>query len=260
MRSALYEGTIVHHRHTPVEHRFTRRLVLPLVDLDEIDECVGLHPLWSVEKKNIVSFWRRDYLPGSAGPLKAAVHDLVEERLGWRPAGPVSMLAHPRTWGWLFNPIALYYCYDAAGDEVEALVAEVTNTPWHERHVYVVARPGSHRFAKELHVSPFFDMDMDYELTYEAPGPGLSLSMRVARGDDVLFDAGMRLQRREASRLALGRLIWGAPFSTMRVSGAIYREALSLWWAGTPFVPHPRRRVMPPGSWRSQLPERPSAL
>jgi DUF1365 family protein len=245
MKSALYEGTIVHHRRAPVDHRFSYRLALPLVDLDELDQLCRLHPLWSVERRNIVSFWRRDYLSDRAGPLKDAVHDLVEEQLGRRPDGRVAMLAHPRTWGWLFNPITLYYCFDEAGARVEALVAEVTNTPWHERHVYVVGGAGRHRFPKEMHVSPFFGMDMDYELTYGEPGDRLSLSMRAVRGNDTLFDSGLRLERREADRRALGGLVWGAPFPTMRVSGAIYRQALALWRAGAPFVPHPRPRHRP---------------
>ncbi|MHB1497236.1 MAG: DUF1365 domain-containing protein [Acidimicrobiales bacterium] len=257
MKSAIYEGTIVHHRRTPVNHRFSYRIALPLVDLDEIDQLFGLHPLWSVEQHNVVSFWRRDYLPGTTGPLRDAVHDLVQERLGRRLTGPVAMLAHPRTWGWLFNPIALYYCFDVSAQRVEALVAEVTNTPWHERHVYVVGGPGRHGFPKELHVSPFFGMDMDYELTYGEPGDRLSLSMRTVKGNETLFDAGMRLERHEADRHALGQLVWGHLFTTMRVSGAIYREALALWRAGAPFVPHPRhssetprfrRTVAPPGT------------
>ncbi len=254
MKSALYEGTIVHHRLTPVQHRFSYRIALPLVDLDEVEELAGLHPLWSVERHNVVSFWRRDYLPGRTGPLRDVVHDLVAEHLGHRPSGPVAMLAHPRTWGWLFNPIALYYCFDAKADRVEALVAEVTNTPWHERHVYVVGEPGRHRLPKELHVSPFFGMDMDYELTYGEPGDRLSLSMRIVGGNETLFDASLRLQRREADPHSLGRLVWGHPFTTMRVSGAIYREALALWRKGVPFVAHPRRRSNPPRLRRAVSP------
>jgi DUF1365 family protein len=245
MRSALYEGTLVHHRRTPVDHRFTYRIALPLIDLDELEPLFALHPLWSVGRHNVISFWRRDYLPGTSGALGDAVHDLVEERVGHRPSGPVAVLAHPRTWGWLFNPITLYYCFDVTAVRVEALVAEVTNTPWHERHVYVVGAPGRHRFPKELHVSPFFGMDMDYELTYGEPGDRLSLSMRAMRGNEAVFDAALALERREADRRALGRLLWSRPFTTMRVSGAIYREAAALWRAGAPFVPHPRRTARP---------------
>jgi uncharacterized protein len=241
MRSAVYEGTVVHHRHTPVDHRFSYRVALPFVDLDELDLFFRLHPLWSVERPNAVSFRRRDYLPDRPGSLATAVRDLVDEHFGYRPTGPVAMLAHPRTWGWLFNPIALYYCFDPEGAHVEGLVAEVTNTPWHERHVYVVGEPGRHRFAKELHVSPFFGMDMDYELAYGEPGDRLSLSMRTTRGDERLFDAGLRLERHDADRASLGRLVWHPRLTTMGVSAGIYRQALSLWRTGAPVVSHPLR-------------------
>lgn len=254
MRSALYEGLVTHHRRSPVNHRFSYQITLPLVDLDELDVLIQLHPLCSVERHNFVSFWRRDYLPHRPGPLAEAVRDLAEERLGVRPSGPVAMLAHLRTWGWLFNPITLYYCFDRASGRVVALVAEVTNTPWHERHVYVVGEPGRHRFDKELHVSPFFGMDMDYELQYCEPGDRLSLSMQATHGGEVTFRAHLRLRRHELDRRALSRLVWGRPFSTIRVSTGIYRQALALWRAGAPFVPHPRDSSAPHRSRRAAEP------
>lgn len=251
-RSAVYEGTLSHHRRTPVEHSFRYRVAMPYVDLDELHDLCGLHPLWSAERSNVVSFQRRDFLPRWPGSLADAVRDLVEERLGWRPAGPVAMLAHPRTWGWLFNPIALYYCLDQASSRVQALVAEVTNTPWHERHVYVVGEPGRHRIAKQLHVSPFFDMDMEYELTYGEPGDRLSVAMRAVRGEQVLFDAALRLERRDADRTSLGRLAWHPSLGPVGGSAAIYRQAFALWRAGAPFVPHPRRSAAAVPGWSDE--------
>ena len=114
-------------------------------------------------------------------------------------SGPVAMLAHPRTWGWLFNPVTLYYCFDPTGTGVEALVAEVTNTPWHERHAYVVGGPGTHHFDKALHVSPFFGMDLHYELSYRAPGQHLPLRISTVR------DGSYRLRRRPAPRSKRGQ-------------------------------------------------------
>ena len=267
MRSAIYEGIVIHNRRDPVEHRFQYRVVLPLVDLDEIDELCRLHPLWSNGHSNVVSYRRRDYLGGGPMPLAQAVRDTVEDRLGARPTGPVAMLAHPRTWGWLFNPIALYYCFDPTGTRVEALVAEVTNTPWHERHAYVVGRPGTHQFDKAMHVSPFFGMDLRYELCYRAPGSSLPLRISTIRDGDTVFDAVMHLERREASRRELGRIVYSYPFMTMRVSAAIYRQAYALRRAGVPFVAHPgcqqRQTLGPsgaPGSTRSSVVEEASVI
>jgi len=242
MKSAIYEGTVIHHRRGPIDHRFRYRIALPLVDLDEIDELCNLHPLWSHGRPNVVSYRRVDYLGQMTRPLTDAVRDTVENRLGTRPSGSISMLAHPRTWGWLFNPIALYYCFDPTGTSVVALVAEVTNTPWHERHAYVVGPPGSHRFDKVMHVSPFFGMDLRYDLSYTSPGQHLSLRIASMRRENTVFDAGLQLERREATRRELGRLIFTHPFMTMKVSAAIYRQAFALWRAGAPFVPHPHHQ------------------
>ncbi len=242
MKSAIYEGIVVHHRRHPIDHRFAYRLAMPFVYLDEMEELCSLHPLWSNGRTNVVSYRRADYLGSSTMPLTQAVRELVEDRLGTMPSGPVAMLAHPRTWGWLFNPVALYYCFDATGTRVEALVAEVTNTPWHERHAYVVGGPGTHNFDKALHVSPFFGMDLQYELSYSAPGPHLPVRISTVRAGSCVFDAVLHLERREASRRELGRLVFSHPLMTMRVSAAIYRQAFALRRAGAPVVAHPHRQ------------------
>ncbi len=241
MKSALYEGIITHHRREPVEHRFSYRIALPLLHLDEVEEVCAMHPLWSNGHPNIVSFRSRDYLGDGSEQLQATARGLAQETLGISPEGPVALLAHPRTIGWLFNPISLFYCYNSSGTDVEALVCEVTNTPWHERHIYAVGGPGTHRFGKAMHVSPFLGMDMEYELEYEPPGTNLSVTMRNVRGNEVLFSAAMRLKRTELDRAALGKLIFSYPFTTMRVSAGIYRQAFALWRAGATFVPHPRK-------------------
>lgn len=242
MNSSLYEGTLRHDRRSPRRHVFRQRVAMPLLDLDEIDELVDHHPLWSAERPNAVSFRRADFLGDPAAPLHAAVRDLVEERTGRRPTGPIRLLAHLRTWGWLFNPIAIYLCMDAVGEEIEALVLDVTNTPWHEHHTYVIAGgEGEHRFPKELHVSPFFGMGYDYRLRLNRPGERLVVSLALLDGDAVTFEATLALQRRAISRKALGRLLWRYPLLTARVSTGIYAQALRLRAKGVPVHAHPDR-------------------
>lgn len=241
MRSAIYEGTVTHRRHTPVAHAFKYRLALPLLDVDEIADVCRLHPLWSFERTGLVSYRRADYLGSGSRGLADTVRDLVQERTGRRPPGPVCVLAHLRTWGWLFNPIALYFCFDGAGGKVQALVAEVTNTPWHERHAYVVGPPGEHELQKALHVSPFFPMDQRYRLAYTAPTDRLTVNMTNVENEIRAFDATLHLRRSEISRRSMSRMIWANGPMTMKVSAAIYRQALTLWRAGAPFVAHPIR-------------------
>jgi DUF1365 family protein len=188
-----------------------------------------------------VTFRRPDYLGDPSVPLDVAVRDLVEARTGVRPAGPVTMLSQLRTWGWLFNPITTYYCLDATGSAVETVVVEVTNTPWHERTAYVLPGPGTHRVAKGMHVSPFLPMGLTHRFTIGEPGRHLTLAVDDFDGPDLVFGASMSLHRSPAGRRAQGRLLWRFPLMTLRVSFAIYRQALALKRKGVPFHRHPDR-------------------
>ena len=239
LRSGVYEGLVVHHRYVPVEHRFTYRIALVLLDLSEIDAVCRLHPLWSNERRNAVTFKRADYLGDPDVPLDTAVRDLVEGATGDRPEGPISVLSQLRTWGWLFNPITTYYCYDATGTAVTSIVVEVTNTPWHERTAYVLDGTGTHRVAKGMHVSPFLPMGLTHRFSLGTPGDRLTLAVDDFDGDDLVFAASMTLTRRPAGRAAQGRLLWRFPLMTVRVSLGIYRQALALKRKGVPFHRHP---------------------
>ncbi|HVM65678.1 MAG TPA: DUF1365 domain-containing protein [Acidimicrobiales bacterium] len=242
MNSAVFEGTIRHRRSGPRSHQFTYRVAMPYLDLDELDQVCALHPLWSLERPNGASLRRADFLGDTAVPLATAVRDLVESRTGTRPGGPVRLLAHVRTWGWLFNPIAVYFCFDEPGGRVVSLVLDVTNTPWHEHHAYVVSGgEGEHWLPKELHVSPFFGMDQLYRLRVVGPGDALLVSLASLERGRTVFDASLALRRRELSRAALGRVLWRYPALTHRVSAGIYWQAVRLWAKGTPVHPHPPR-------------------
>lgn len=240
MRSAVYEGTLWHRRHGEPGHAFRRAVALPWLDLDELPAVAACHPLWSVERRNVVSHRRADFLGDPAVPLAEAVRGLVEQRTGRRPPGPVTVLANLRTWGWLFNPITIYAC----GAPAEALVLEVTNTPWHERHTYVLdGGAGEHRFAKELHVSPFLPMDLTYRLRLREPGSHLSLQLACLDGERPVFEAALAGRRLEIDRASLGRVLWRHPLGTHRVSAGIYRQAAALRRKGATFHPHPGKRV-----------------
>ncbi len=244
--SALYDGVVTHHRlATPatgqVAHSFRRRVTMVYLVLDELTELVASQPFWSATRWSPIRFRRRDYLGDPATPLDDAVRDVVAEHLGTRPRGPVVLLGQLRTWGWLFNPLTLYYCYDDDTTRVEAVVLEVTSTPWHERHVYVVDGRDHHaRFAKEMHVSPFLGMDHEYEMHWTTPDATLAVHLGNRQGDTRLFDANLLLTRRAATHDELARAVWRRPLRTYAVSAGIYREALTLWRKGAPFH---RRRV-----------------
>jgi DUF1365 family protein len=243
MESALYEGVLRHRRFAPVRHDFEYRVTLAWLDLSELDEVFRGRWLWSTARPAAAWLRRADYLGDAAVPLDQAVRDRVERELGMRPAGPIRLLTQLRTFGHGFNPVSFYYCYDAGGRVVEALVAEITNTPWGERHAYVMRRPGAgkmrFRFEKSFHVSPFMPMDQRYDWRFSEPGPRLAVHMANLSAQARVFDATLRLRRREISTMSLAATLARYPFASLRVLAAIYWQAARLWIKGVPFHSHP---------------------
>ena len=247
MLSALYDGRVQHARVGPPAHAFGYRVRFAWLDLDELPELFARRGLagW----RRLVRFRREDYLGPSEHPLREAVLERVEAELGRRPDGPVRLLTQLRVLGYVFNPVSFYYCFDAAG-ALSAVVAEITNTPWGERHAYVLdaagAREGDElvwRFPKRFHVSPFFGMAQEYEWRFGVPGESLSISMTNREGGERVFSAGLACRRRPLpTRGPAGPLLRAAPLS-LRVHAAIYWQALRLWWKRAPFHVHPKKRA-----------------
>ena len=241
LRSARYEGTVVHHRAAPT-HRFAYAFAAPLVDLAEVAEVAALQPFGGSGRLAPVRFHRADYLGDDAVPLDVAVRDEVARATGTRPVGPIALLAQWRTLGWCFNPISCYFCFDETGRDVEWLVAEVTNTPWRERHAYVLGPPGTHTVSKQLHVSPMLPMGLSYEITYTAPADRLRLKIDVLDAGRQVLHADLSLRRTALTRGALARAWWRQPAMPARISAGIYAQAARLKLKGAPTHGHPGTR------------------
>jgi DUF1365 family protein len=255
MHSALYTGWVSHRRRAPREHAFRYPLFMVLLDLAELPTVFRGRWLWGVERRSLASFRRADHLAAQPGdearPLETCVRELVEQQCGRRPDGPIRLLTHLRYFGYGFNPVSFYYCFDAADAEVVAIVAEVNNTPWGERQCYVLdaaqggaGAPGaagvrSWHTAKQMHVSPFMPMDLQYEWRLSQPGQALAVHMRCSRAGELLFDATLALRRRPITGRVLAGTLLRFPWMTARVIVAIHWQALRLWLKGVPVHDHP---------------------
>ncbi|HRV59788.1 MAG: DUF1365 domain-containing protein [Solirubrobacterales bacterium] len=244
--SAIYEGRIRHRRFEPVEREFDYGIFMLYLDLDELPEVMSIHPLWSTRPRSPAGFRRSDYLGPPDLPLKGAVLDEVERRCGVRPRGPVRMLSHLRYFGVCFNPVTFYYCFDPSGERLETVLLEVTNTPWGERHCYLVDQRRRPRVlaadvAKSLHVSPLMAMDHRYELACGEPDRTLSVHMASRRKGVLHFDATLRMERTEITRARLGRLLSTRLPMPLKVLGGIHLEAARTWLAGARYHPHPEK-------------------
>lgn len=249
-QSCIYEGTVRHRRFRPVVNAFTYRVFFMYLDLHELPTLFDGYRLWSYDRPNIAYFRRRDHVGDPSVPLDTFVRNLAEERLGLRLSGPIRMLTHLRYFGHCFNPVTFYYCYDDDSTRVEALVAEVHNTPWGERHCYVFGHgesehpsPGWMRFRlrKQFHVSPFMPMTIEYDWRFKEPGRMLNVHLMNFEGGERLFDATLSLERREIDGRSLARVLMAYPFMTVKVISRIYYQAARLLIKGAPFFTHPSK-------------------
>lgn len=249
LHSALYTGWVRHRRHAPHAHAFRYRLYMLYLDLDEIDAVFDGRWLWSVERRNVAEFRRSDYLGDPSVPLAEAVRRRVEQETGRRPTGPIRLLTHLRYYGYSFNPVSFYYCYADDGTTLDTIVAEITNTPWRERHSYVMpiadatARGSAHHwgFRKAFHVSPFLPLDRDYGWSFQPPGEQLRVHMNVLRDGAPEFDATLVLDRKPLNGASLARCLLAYPVMSFKVVAAIHWQAFLTWCKQNPVYDHPNK-------------------
>ena len=234
--SALYRGTVRHRRFAGRGREFTHGLSMAYIDLDELPSLVGGRLV--TRRPGIVRFRRADYFGGSGDLARA-----VREAAGVESDGPTRVLTHLRSFGHCFNPVSFYYCFDE-DERLEALLAEVTNTPWGERQSYVLKGPARilrGESEKLMHVSPFFGMDQRYEWRVAEPGETLSVHIENHEGGEKAFDATLALERSELTRASLAREAARYPAATLRILALIYAHAVAIRLSGIRTRPHPAR-------------------
>lgn len=239
---AIYTGTLRHRRFRPKRHEFTYRVFLTFLDIDRIPELCRVSRAISYNRFNWASFDERDHFGDPRTPLRERLRADAARHGFELPDGPIYLLTHLRYLGYTFNPISLFYCYDAGG-KPRLVLAEVRNTFGETCNYWLAVGPRRRiRVPKEMHVSPFNGMEMEYEFVLGEPGASLVAHMNTIEHGDAFFDATLVLRREPWSARSLRRALWRHPWMTAKVIGAIHWEALKLWIKGLPVYTHPARR------------------
>lgn len=249
--SAIFVGKIGHSRFAPRPRAFSYKIYMAYLDLDEIEGRSAVKPfagsrLFSSTSRSRwipAQFRRADFYGDASELLSNEIRSLVECRTGTRPNGPIRVLANLRTFGYQFNPIAVYYCFDASGEKLSHVVADVGNIPYGENHAYVFTAEADGATIdgtakKMMHVSPFLEMDYTYRMRTALPTDELGVLVSNSRDDVVEFSAALRLRRTPATAAQLRRTLRRFPAMTISVTAKIFWQALKMKLRGYRWYPH----------------------
>ena len=246
LESAIFSGIVRHRRFSPTQHEFEYSIHMFMLRADELPQLMGRHWQLGTEWYRWARFKRADYL-GGAEDLGSSVKAKIAELAG--PAakdieGDVFCLVHLRYLGFYFSPLNVYFLKQQ--DRFRYMLAEVSNTPWHEKHYYLVDLANIESHAKEFHVSPFNPMQQNYHWIIKPPDAShCSVHIGVHdqnEPDEKVFDATLSLKRREINQSNLSRVLSKTPSQTLYLVLGIYWEALRLLCKRTPLYRHPKKQ------------------
>ena len=242
MNSKLYCGKVSHTRFEPKKHRFEYNTFMCFLDIDELPLLFNIHPFWSYNKSNLAWFNPANYI-GRNSDIRSEISRCIHNQTGTNFNGRICVLTNLTYFGYCFNPVSFYYCYDD-NNCLQFIVSEINNTPWNERHVYVTEVTKDqfiieHRFNKRFHVSPFLDMDFEYQWKFNNPDEKLIINMDNLKQENRWFNAHMTLEAMPVTSKNLSLVLRKYPFMTLKVIAAIYWQALKIKLKGIPFYDHP---------------------
>lgn len=271
MRSRIFEGKVFHSRKTPVKNRFTFRTYFLYLDLDELDRVFKKSFLYSVRRPAFARFRYTDHLIHadfeSSNSFKAEVVQVLRDNGITREVSSIRLLTQLRYFGFAMNPVSFYFCFGPDGRSIEAIIAEVNNTPWGEQHLYVIdanlatkrvfSESGTSLTAKgiekEFHVSPFMEIDMKYDMRFSIEGnqkgtfseepygenSTLAVSMSNIQHGKNIFHVAMKLKSKPITSRSLVNVLFSYPMISWKIFAGIYWQAAKLYWKRCPFVAHP---------------------
>jgi len=240
----LARGTVKHVRYKPKDHAFSQPLYMFYLDLSALEQSLNSLPYCSYQRFNYHSYYRKHYFDGSSDDLGKAINDYVASHSNVAKHDRITMLTHLACMDYCFNPITLYFGWQET--TLLWILAEVTNTPWGERHFYLLTDIEKisndvyqTHFQKELHVSPFLAMDYHYDMRIKISFEKIIVHIKTLRSDDKVLEANLALDFLPWSRDILTECMWRMPLMTQRVICGIHWQAVRLYTKGVPYVKHP---------------------
>ena len=247
MESCLYEGNVVHTRMLPTFHSFKYNLFMLCVDLNELPHIFKPYWFWSSKSWNLAFFRRKDHLGDPKISLDISARNLVEQKTGSRPQGPISLITHFCYFGYRINPVSFYFCFDKNKKKLDSVIAEINNTPWGEQHCYVFKcapysknKKDKFTFDKQFHISPFMSMNLKYVWSLTRPSNKFSVEMETWENQKKILQVKFNTVRTQISHASLGRVLIQYPLVTFKVLWGIYFQAFRLWLKQVPFHTHPK--------------------
>ena len=233
MNSCIYNGEVTHTRFKPVRHFLKYKTFSLLIDLDEINELDSRISIFSHNKFNVFSFYDKDHGERDGSNLKEWVLTNIRKFNIEGKINKIKILCYPRIFGYVFNPLSIFYCYES--EKLKAIFYEVKNT-FNEQHTYIFKIKNkdviTQKCKKRFYVSPFMDMETYYNFKLINPNNKLSVFIKQTDSTGTILTATQTGDKKEFNFKQLIKNFFKYPLMTIKIISSIHYEALLLWKKG----------------------------
>ena len=233
MNSCIYNGIVTHQRFKPIKHSLKYKTFSLLINLDELESLDKNISIFSLNKFNIFGFYAKDHGERDGSSIKEWVLKNINKFNISNNITKIKLLCYPRIFGYVFNPLSIFYCYE--NNNLRAIFYEVKNT-FNEQHTYIFKIKNyeniEQKCKKKFYVSPFMDMETFYNFKLLDPKEKLSVFIKQTDNKETILTATQTGEKREFSFKQLLINFFKYPLMTIKIISSIHYEAFFLWKKG----------------------------